>query len=54
MSDGKIFTEDEMWAVFQPQIDAMTPEDVAAMDEYLEYDGGTLGEITLAELVYES
>ncbi len=54
ISDGKILTEDEMWAVFQPQLDAMTPEDIAAMDEYLESTGGVPGEISLEELVYES
>ncbi len=40
LSDGKILTEDEMWAVFQPILDALTPEDTAAMDEYLESTAG--------------
>ena len=43
-----------MWAVLQPVLDALTPEDMAAMDEYLESDGGVPGEISLEELVYES
>lgn len=54
ISDGQILTEDEMWAVFQPMLDALTPDDIAAMDEYAEYTGGVLGEVSLEELVYES
>lgn len=54
LSDGKVLTEEEMWAVFQPQLEAMTTEDIAAMDEYLESTGGVAGEISLEELVYES
>ena len=43
LSDGKILTEDEMWAVLQPVLDALTPED---LDERAGYGYGYAGKVS--------